>query len=431
MSQYDRLDFSLAPHVLQIPPLQSERPLRIRLVNRVDLFGGAECVVQDQLHGFLACGHDAQLFVGEKRGTDAAVFEISVNTTATQSARINLWVSALTDADVIHFHNLHGRYVDLEVIRELSRTKTVILTMHDQFLYTGGCVHVHGCRQWTSGCWQCPQLATLPEGTKTADQWNRKRHIWSSSRVHIVAPARWIFERAQASILNSDETIIHHIPNGVNTHLFTPRLRHAVKCRSEAFDNQIVLFTVAHNIRSNRSKDWGLLLSAIRWVAETVRIPVMLLVAGDSGEDITSSSVRIRFLGQILDRAEMARYYSLSDIYIHASRAETFSLAILEAMACGCAIVATDVGGVVEQLNPAGVDTPRRGLVTNVGDFVGLGNAILHLIHSPELRSELSQSASSHVIKEWSLDRHIESHLTLYRYGMLRTLEIPFPRLKS
>src|SRR5215475_3340567 len=109
------------------------RRLRIRLVNRYDVSGGAEVVARDQLRKFRARGHDATLLVGEKRSEDPAVVQLG---TPGDSDRRREWKNALDDADVVHFHNLHGAYFDTRLLPDLCRRSHVAVTLHDQYLFT-------------------------------------------------------------------------------------------------------------------------------------------------------------------------------------------------------------------------------------------------------------------------------------------------------
>ena len=47
---------------------------------------------------------------------------------------------------------------------------------------------------------------------------------------------------------------------------------------------------------------------------------------------------------------ELALYEKAANIYIHASRANTFPTSVLETMACGTPVIATAVGGIPEQI---------------------------------------------------------------------------------
>lgn len=69
--------------------------------------------------------------------------------------------------DVIHLHNLHGYYVNLEVLFDYLKTEfkgKVVWTLHDCWAFTGHCVHYTyaGCDRWKTGCHHCPQKKTYP-----------------------------------------------------------------------------------------------------------------------------------------------------------------------------------------------------------------------------------------------------------------------------
>src|SRR5262249_2662809 len=153
------------------------------------------------------------------------------------------------------------------------------------------------------------------------------------------------------------------------------------------------------------SKDWGLLHEAMRLLDPMLRARTTLFVVGDKGSDIACSNINIRFLGTVTDPSIMANWYGLADIYVHASRAETFCLAILEAMASACTVVATDVGGVQEQLGSHRASNPR-GVIVPPGDPRALSCAIASIVNNAEMRADLASAAADYVSREWSLTRH-------------------------
>ena len=52
--------------------------------------------------------------------------------------------------DVLHLHNLHGGYFDLRVLPELSQGQPTVVTMHDEWLYTGHCAYTLDSERWLS-----------------------------------------------------------------------------------------------------------------------------------------------------------------------------------------------------------------------------------------------------------------------------------------
>jgi glycosyltransferase involved in cell wall biosynthesis len=84
---------------------------------------------------------------------------------------------------------------------------------------------------------------------------------------------------------------------------------------------------------------------------------------------------------------ELARLYGAAEIFMNPSHSEGFSLAILEAMACGCALVATAVGEVPEMGRP-GEDywmVPPR-------DSRAMGAAIIALLRDPARRRAMADA---------------------------------------
>lgn len=70
------------------------------------------------------------------------------------------WVKEY-DPDVIHLHNIHGYYINIEVLFDYLRTcgKKIIWTLHDCWSFTGHCVYFDyvDCDKWKTGCFDCPQ----------------------------------------------------------------------------------------------------------------------------------------------------------------------------------------------------------------------------------------------------------------------------------
>jgi starch synthase len=99
----------------------------------------------------------------------------------------------------------------------------------------------------------------------------------------------------------------------------------------------------------------------------------------------------------VRDRDVIRRYLSAADISVLSSRREGFPVAVVEAMACGLPVVATDVSGVIDALGdePAGIVVPRE-------DAAALAKALGRLLDDEPLRRQLGGRARRRVETEFS-----------------------------
>lgn len=395
--------------------VQDNGRLRIRIVNRLDHCGGAEVVAWDQLRKFHQLGHDVRLVVGYQTRPHPLVVEVPSH--LPRRDRVTAWRRALGGADVVHLHNLHGGYFNHEWIPAIGRRCAVVLTLHDQHALSGGCVHTRGCERWRSGCGACPQREPCEDNT--SDQWERRRKVWGEATVDVVCPARWLFERSRESILAGPMVRINHISNGVDLSLFDDDGAHRTRAELSIGREECVILSVGQRLRTNPSKDWGLLVRTLQRLDGLLKEPITLIIVGDSKpERLEFVNIAVRAIGVVSDRTKMAQFYTSSDIYVHAAHVETFSLAVLEAMAGRCAVVATDANGIEEQIGAsAGADGPG-GIVVSRGDETGLCAALDRLVAETTFRRTLARSAADRVRSLWSLERHIDAHLKLYRSAL-------------
>jgi sugar transferase (PEP-CTERM/EpsH1 system associated) len=109
------------------------------------------------------------------------------------------------------------------------------------------------------------------------------------------------------------------------------------------------------------------------------------------------------------DRADVAALLPHFDLFALPSQAEGISNTLLEAMACGCAPVATDVGG-----NPELVAHEANGLLVPPRDSAALAAALARLVREPALRQRLAEAALARVRAQFSLDGMIAAYGALY-----------------
>ncbi len=109
-------------------------------------------------------------------------------------------------------------------------------------------------------------------------------------------------------------------------------------------------------------------------------------------------------------RNDMAEIYARTDVVCLPSYREGLPTVLLEAAACGCALVTTDVPGCHEVVRDG-----ETGLLVPVRDSVALADALKQLIEAPVLRAALAERARNVVAVEFSASRVHDDTLALYR----------------
>lgn len=115
--------------------------------------------------------------------------------------------------------------------------------------------------------------------------------------------------------------------------------------------------------------------------------------------------ITVHFTGQ---QADVLPYLSASDFYVQASLHENLSNALLEAMAAGLPVVASSVGGTPEVLAKGG------GILVPPDDAAALGEAIVRMCASSELRASHGALAKENIEAHYSVQRMVQGWNEVY-----------------
>jgi len=198
------------------------------------------------------------------------------------------------------------------------------------------------------------------------------------------------------------------IPNGVDTHHFQP-------------------LTPAKKIALRRQVGWPDELTAIytgRFVAEkcldqlisewpqvrTIFPQAQLLLVGSGPQEASLRQMAgegVTFLGQVDD---VQPYLQMADLFVLPSATEGLSNALLEALAVGLPVIATEVGGA-----PDVIEHRESGWLVRPRQPDDLHNALVTLFNLDDLRASLGQAGRQKVINAYSLDVTAERLVALYQ----------------
>ena len=192
--------------------------------------------------------------------------------------------------------------------------------------------------------------------------------------------------------------LVHLCPNGVDTSVFSPKDRTG---------GPLTIGTVAV---LRPEKGLPTLLEA------AAGLQARLLVVGDGPlrpelEGLASTlgiAGGCCFTGAVRD---VAPYLHQMDIFVLPSLSEALSNALVEAMACGCAVVASRVGG-----NPELVEDGRTGLLFEADNAGDLASKLVRLIDRPEERAALGAAAAERIRSHYSLAAAVRRIEDLYAW---------------
>lgn len=186
------------------------------------------------------------------------------------------------------------------------------------------------------------------------------------------------------SLLPAQKTLF--IPNGVDIHSFKPK-------KSRQANRKLKLLSVG---RLEPQKNYLTLILALK----SLTVDLLIVGSGSLKAKLLAFSKKKKVNLIIIDKVEnlkLPAIYNQADIFVLPSLVEGPNKVILEAMACGLPVVATNISGIKEVI----IDK-YNGVLTRT-DSASLRNSIIKLLTNPELREKLGHNARLSVEKRFDL----------------------------
>lgn len=213
---------------------------------------------------------------------------------------------------------------------------------------------------------------------------------------------------------------IQVIPCGVDVHLFRLQSRQIARTAlALPLSSPLLLFVG----RLQALKGIDVLLRAAQLVCQRYE-NIQILIIGGAGEAQQGPEGverrRLQALGEQLNlgkrlqfieaqpQATLAQYYAAADVLVMPSYYESFGLVVLEAMACGLPVIASQVGGLAST-----VLHEQTGLLVPAGNWQAFAQAILRLLAAPHLREAYGEAGRERA-QTFSWSRIVERTIQLY-----------------
>jgi len=201
------------------------------------------------------------------------------------------------------------------------------------------------------------------------------------------------------------------IHNGIDLSLIKPFDKNWAKKELGLKETDFIILFVGKLIPT---KDPLTLIKSIKHASDKCKnIRSIIVGTGELSKKIRSETKRLELEDQIkffgfIKKEELWKCYSAADLFVLPSVNEAFGIVLLEAMAFGLPIIASDSGACPEVIGKAGI-------LFKQGDYEDLGEKILKMITDFKTRRQLSQLGFKRVNNIFSIEEHIKKHINLYK----------------
>lgn len=407
--------------------------MKILIVNTNDIVGGAAKAAYRLHRALLEAGVESLMYVLRKTTFDDTVIGPSSTwkkVTAKVSPTLDsiplrkyhykdpllfspAWVSSRNiikeinsiDADVVHLHWTCNGMLRIEDIALIKAP--IIWSLHDAWLYTGGCHINWECDKYKQQCGACPRLGSKAQHDLSRRVFSRKDKVFARlDKFYVNGLSKWIQGCAKSSALLSRFNIFN-LPNLIDVNVYKPFLKKQARQLLGLEDNKRYILFGAVSATSDINKGFQELNNALQGVTAT---NVELLVFGSNGSgDHIAPAQHTHYYGYLHDDLSLCVLYNAADVMVVPSRQENLSNAIMESLACGTPVVAFNVGG-----NEDLIEHKKNGYLATPLDAKDLRRGISWVLDSLDY-SLISNAARETVLQKY--DSHVvcQDYIKLYK----------------
>lgn len=312
--------------------------------------------------------------------------------------------------DIVHLHNIHGSYLNYRLLFKYLKKSDipVVWTFHDCWPITGHCTHFVSadCQKWQTQCHHCPLLGVYPRAKvdNSRSNYRLKKKVFTSlqDKLNIVSVSQWLADIVAQSFFIESDVRQHMIYNGVDTSVFSPQLS-ATKAQLGLPDKKILIAVAS---------SWTLQKGLNDLFELSTMFPdgYQLVIIGLNPKQIEELPSNI--IGHPCTESveQLARYYSVADVVLNLSRAETFGLTTVEGLSCGTPSIVYNATA-----SPELVRGEKVGRIIELGDLQGVVDAVEELCAEDreEMRKRCREYAVTHFDKEMNHKRYIDLYKQL------------------
>jgi putative colanic acid biosynthesis glycosyltransferase len=309
------------------------------------------------------------------------------------------------DPDIIHLHNIHGYYINIEVLFEYLKkaNKPVVWTLHDCWPFTGHCSYFDyvGCDKWLTECHNCPQTKNYPSSfivDNSRDNFYKKKEFFTGiNNLTIVTPSNWLAGIVKKSFLKDYHVEV--INNGIDLEVFRP-IDSDFREKLDIKDKFIIL-GVAGTWEKRKGYEYFYYLS--KEISED-EVIVMVGLTEKQIKELPENIIGIKKTDSVMELAEI---YSAANVFVNPTLEDNFPTTNLEALACGTPVITFDTGGSVESVKDG------TGYIVEKGHLQDLLPKIKEIKTNGKL--SYTNKIKKHVADSYNKDDRFKDYINLYK----------------
>jgi glycosyltransferase involved in cell wall biosynthesis len=308
----------------------------------------------------------------------------------------------IRDADILHLHWINRGFLSLLSIEKLFRLeKPIVWTLHDMWLFTGGCHYAGDCVHYEKECHHCPFLKNPSAHDLSNKVFQAKLNLFQSAnkeKITFVTCSHWLAKLARKSRLLSGFNIVS-IPNTIDEGVFYPQEQSACRLLFGLPPEKKLLLFGAGNIFDKR-KGLRFLKDALQIIKEhhpewSSRIELVLFGKSKQTAD-GMFPFPVHDLDILTNEHRIASLYSACDLFVLPSLEDNLPNTVMESLACGTPVVAFQTGGIPEM-----IEHLYNGFLAEYRSIESMAEGIIALLSSSRL-PELKQNARAKVERDYS-----------------------------
>lgn len=312
--------------------------------------------------------------------------------------------------DVIGLHNLHGYYINIEVLFNYLKVSNipVLWTLFDCWAFTGHCTYFDdiSCTKWVNACNNCPKTKKYPSSLvfdNSANNFINKRSLFTGiTNINFVVHSSWLHSLFLQSFLK--EFPVHLIHSGVDIHLFSPRKDFSRIYARYPIEHKKIILGVA-SIWDPRKG-----LNDFKALSKQLPQEYLIVLIGISEKDRKDLPQNILAISRTENISELADWYSLAGVFVNPTWQDNFPTTNLEALSCGTPVITYNSGG-----SPEAIDS-NTGFVVNKGQVNDLKDAILRIFG--EDRAQIALKCRQRAVNMFNKEKQFGLYLDLFEKSM-------------